>query len=152
MAGADSFLKLGSLAVHYYEDVAGLGNLHAVSGPVTTGGLGSLVRNLARIDWTVNRLTSLEENFHVFNPCFWEPRLGELQKKWMREHPGEAYCERLIRDFYWQVFESGLIVDARLLPDWGTSTGATMEKKYLEKLRIPLIRLSPAFFAGMPAF
>lgn len=101
-----------------------------VSGPVSTGGRGSIEANLHLLAAAVNQ--AYAKGISLFDQNPFEARLQELKTK----IPYEGYRHDLLDEFYKPVFESGLITRMYFLPDWETSTGARWERAECERLGI----------------
>jgi hypothetical protein len=103
-----------------------------ISGPISTGGRGSIEANLHLLSAAVDFAHTKDVSVFDQNP--FEDKLQVLKEM----TPHEGYCETLLVDFYLPIFESGLISAMYFLPDWQTSTGATWEREQCKRLSIEI--------------
>lgn len=106
-----------------------------VCGPVSTGGLGSIEKNLEEIEKMIKKLQG--EKKSVFNQIPLEAHIQRIKAK--RDFKG--YDESILSDLYLPLFESGLIHSLCFLPDWKSSTGAKWEHEQAERLGLGIIYL-----------
>ncbi len=139
LAIATNFQELADIAVtSILPRMALVGRpIVEVCGPITTGGLGCKWKNLRRFRQAILFLT--EKGNLVFDPVLFEERIGHLAND---HHRRGVYCEEILTVFYAQVFESGYISQAKFLPGWQSSHGATFERVKLTSLSIPIEDLS----------
>lgn len=91
-----------------------------VCGPITTGGTGSVQKNLTILRRAIQALE--KEGQHIFDQTFFETPMFRI-----KETP---YCRgdlHLLETFYLPLFEAGLIKALHFLPAWSSSDGATWE-------------------------
>ncbi len=108
--------------------------LTIVCGPISTGGLGSKEKNIARFSDTIAALK--ETGLKVFDQIPFEEhiwRIGAL--------PGNNAESELLSGFYLPLFESGLIKMAYFIPSWESSGGASWEHGQMERLGIKTIHI-----------
>lgn len=105
-----------------------------VSGPITTGGLGSIEKNIQRLDQVISELQS--GGVSVFNQMAFEDSMQRI--KATSYYKGGNH---LLETFYLPIFESGLIQTIYFLPDWQSSYGATWEHAHATRLELACIYL-----------
>ncbi|MFZ6036571.1 MAG: hypothetical protein ACOYUK_05550 [Patescibacteria group bacterium] len=105
-----------------------------VSGPMSTGGAGSLEKNVSRFAAAIHNLN--EAGITTFDQLPFQKSMIRLLQQ---HHHATSYYMPLLEDFYLPVFQSGLIARVYFLPDWHTSFGARWEHDQCEKLGIPQI-------------
>lgn len=108
----------------------------AVSGPISTGGKGSIKENLYFLSASINLLHN--KGFNVFDQTPFEEAMKRLREEW----GGEGYCMPLLEDFYKPIFESGNIQTMYFLPDWESSFGAKWEYNQCKRLGIEILYFS----------
>ena len=112
-----------------------------ISGPISTGGKGSIEANL---DFFTKVIAALEKDGqNVFHQLPFQDVMIKLTEKWQ----GSGYCMPLLTEFYKPVFESGLIKKVYFIDDWQSSFGAAWEHKECERLEIEIIHLPEDFLA-----
>lgn len=110
-----------------------------VCGPITSGGLGSVKKNLHRFNAVIKALD--REGFNIFNQLPFENDLYRLRRELSKTRPQKRVDRELLNDFYLPIFESGLVASFFFIPDWKTSFGARWEHRQLERLRLTIIYL-----------
>ncbi len=100
-----------------------------VCGPISTGGAGSLKKNLALMDRAVELLHT--HGRHVFSQLPFEEPMQRIKYA----HQG-SYAMTLLDDFYKPLFESGLVDALYFLPAWQSSFGARWEYEQAKRLGI----------------
>lgn len=93
-----------------------------VSGPITTGGLGSRDANIARFKETIAALEN--EGLAVFDQMPMEQHFWRIMEDTSYYRPNE---DHLLEAFYGQLFASGLIHTLFMMMGWRGSYGATWE-------------------------
>ncbi len=91
-----------------------------ISGPITTGGHGSLEENLRSFANAV-RLVRVSGKT-VFNQLPFEDKFMELSKK-----ANMPYFTPILDDFFLPILKSGKIKQVVFMKDWQSSTGARWE-------------------------
>jgi hypothetical protein len=109
--------------------------VHAVSGPITTGGLGNAKDNMALFKKTTEDL-AIEKGLNVLSWVPFEDIIVSILKEWKKANPDEKYCMPLLDDFYLPLFESGLISDIHFIYGWDSSMGARWEHDQCVRLNI----------------
>jgi hypothetical protein len=151
---ADSFEVLVQIAVNDFRDNE---CSEVVLGPITSGGLGSLYRNLEvfhAVMWRLKTQLRLPESdvvgYPVFNQMPYEPALQRLLRIWHIEHPDNPGENPILEQFYDPFFRevASQIQVARIIPRWETSRGTTWERNLFTELKSK--RLSRVEFYDLP--
>lgn len=108
-----------------------------VCGPITSGGRGSIEKNLAVFSAAIKKLISHGKN--IFNQMIFEDNLKKIWEGGNRDN------DTLLQDFYLPIFESGFIKTLYFLPDWQTSYGARWEHAQGKRLGIEIVYLPDDF-------
>jgi len=103
-----------------------------VCGPIATGGLGSIEKNLNAFNQTIINLQN--GGLNVFDQMPFEEMMQKLTRKLQK---GE-YPVNILTDFYLPIFESGILSESYFMPDWGSSRGATWEYEQFKRLGIKI--------------
>ncbi len=104
------------------------GQVGIVSGPISTGGQGSVEKNLAEFSKYIETMEKRGEI--VFNQLPFENKFAELARN------SEGYFMPILEDFFLPLFQSGKISKIWFMPNWQTSTGAKWEFEIADKLKI----------------
>ena len=104
-----------------------------ISGPVTTGGRGSIEENLHVLSAAVNQV--YEKGISLFDQNPFEAKIQEAKTRIVYE----GYCQPVLDEFYKPIFESGLVARMYFLPDWQSSTGARWERAECERLGMEIV-------------
>ena len=119
IATAGSFTELAEIALRILERMGdGVG---MVCGPISTGGLGDVRKNLERFNQAIETLEGLGNG--VFNQMPFEDAIQRL-RDW-----NVPYDERILTEFYAVIFKSGRIEKQYFIHDWPTSYGSTWERR-----------------------
>lgn len=131
---ADDFKLLGDLVC----EVAGKmpKPLFMISGPMTTGGMGSYSKNILLFQHAIDE--ALKEGVHVFNQTMLEEHLQRLVRNWLTCNPDAEYCNHVLTDVYEALLASGHVEGLYFMPDWHTSRGAKWEREAGERLKLTL--------------
>lgn len=106
-----------------------------VCGPVGSGGLGSIEKNLEVFNNAIIKLQ--EKGLHVFDQMPFEDQMQNLKKKISTE----KIVKDILNDFYLPIFKSGAISAFYFLSNWKTSFGANWEHEEAKKLGIKIVYL-----------
>lgn len=109
--------------------------LHMVSGPISTGGVGSIPGNMSVLRGVIEILHR-EEGLAVFSQVPFEGRMVGLYEIWHKENLDKPYCMPILEDFYWPIFDSGRIAQLHFIHGWESSFGARWEHEACTQLRI----------------
>lgn len=104
------------------------GQVGIVSGPISTGGSGSIEKNLAEFSRYIEILDTRGEK--IFNQLVFEDKFQELAEGC------NEYFMPILEDFFLPIFKSSKISKIWFMPGWQTSTGAKWEFEMAEKLGI----------------
>lgn len=91
-----------------------------VSGPISTGGKGSVEENLHAFADVIRSARAAGKT--VFNQLPFEDKFGELARK-----SGMKYYTPILDDFFLPILRSGKIAEILFMKDWQSSTGARWE-------------------------
>lgn len=100
-----------------------------VSGPITTGGRGSIPENLRVFAETIRSVRSSGKT--VYNQLPFEDKISELARK-----SSVPYFQAVLDEVYLPLLKSGKIAKIYFMPGWETSTGAKWEYSVAETLGI----------------
>ncbi|MCR4283894.1 MAG: DUF4406 domain-containing protein [Parcubacteria group bacterium] len=103
-----------------------------VCGPISTGGAGSVEKNLKRFEEAIINLQ--QQGIEIFDQVPFEVPMQRIKN--LREC-GD-YDNSLLYDFYLPIFESKLIHRLYFLPDWESSTGAKWEHEQALRLGLDI--------------
>ena len=101
-----------------------------VCGPISTGGAGSVEKNLKRFKQAISGLQ--QQGIEIFDQVPFEAPMQRIKSN--REF--DNYDDSLLHDFYLPIFESRLVHKLYFLPDWESSIGASWE--HAQALRLEL--------------
>jgi hypothetical protein len=113
-----------------------------VCGPFSTGGLGSVEKNMTQVQKAIAKLTSKGHN--IFNWVIFEKQLGLIRKNSQKKTIPEINQE-LLDEFYNPLHESGIIEVMYFIPGWESSHGASWERKQAKRLGIKIVDLPEDF-------
>ena len=128
---AQSFEQMSKIALEILHNSKDF--FAQVCGPISTGGLGSVEKNLARFDKAIKQLKEL--GVHVFDQTPFEIPMQKLKKK-----PDYKPLD-LLEGFYLPLLESEKINRMYFLQDWQSSFGARWEHEQAKRLGINVIYL-----------
>jgi hypothetical protein len=108
----------------HFPDAAKLG---IVCGPISTGGKGSIVANIAHFELAVQSMTIASDGGFFsqipFEEAIWRIKAAD------EAAVGKTMANKiLLLEFYLPLFRSGWIQEMHFLPDWASSDGATWER------------------------
>ncbi len=109
-------------------------DLAQVCGPIGTGGLGSVERNLIAFNKEIRKLQT--QGVNVFDQMPFENAIQKIKES----NPG-SYPIEVLTDFYLPLFKSGKIKKLYFMKDWKTSKGARYEHSLALELGIEIIYL-----------
>ena len=108
--------------------------LFMVSGPMTTGGLGSYSKNILLFQHAIDE--AAQAGIHVFNQTMLEEHLQRLVREWYTCNPDSKYCSHVLTDVYETLLASGHLQGLYFMPDWNTSYGASWEREAAQRLNV----------------
>lgn len=132
LARADTFESLLKIALDVLARIPK--PVGIVCGPMTTGGCGSLEKNLEAFEVAIKQLTASGVNIWSQLPC--ESHMQRVKNS-LYYRDGN----KLLDTFYKPLFESELISTFYFLPGWESSQGATWEHKEAQRLGIGIVYL-----------
>ena len=105
-----------------------------VSGPISSGGLGSIKANLKEFGKYIRCLK--KSGINVFDQMPFEKEMERIEKELYesRDHARDD----ILNKFYLRLFKSGLIKKLNFMPKWKSSIGARWERKIARKLKIKI--------------
>lgn len=107
-----------------------------VSGPISTGGKGSIAANMRAMRKTIDDLSG--KSVKVFDQTIFEPQMKKIAKA----HPEYLTDEvKLLEEFYLPLLEKELVGLICFMPDWKSSFGARWEHKQARRLKIEIMYL-----------
>ena len=106
-----------------------------VYGSISTGGLGSMEKNMKRFEETIESLH--RSGLTVFNQVPFETPMNRI----LAAKKSDGYDHSLLLDFYLPLFESGLVHVLHFLHDWQSSTGASWEHEQAKRLGLKIVSL-----------
>jgi hypothetical protein len=129
---AETFEELADVAIDMLKHMSLSGKpIVEICGPISTGGLGSVEKNLARIKKAIE--IANKNNLQVFDNTPFEDAMNRLSAKYPKVN---GYPVAILEIFYRKIFESGLISKVFFLSDWQSSKGATWERNIAPTLNI----------------
>ena len=105
--------------------------LGMVSGPISTGGLGSIPLNIAAMERHIMQLQ--ETGQYIFDQTPFEDAMQRIKGT------SKGYAQDLLDEFYLPIFESGYIKKLFLMKGWQDSTGAKWEHVQAQRLGIQIL-------------
>lgn len=110
--------------------------LFMLSGPMTTGGMGSYSKNILLFQHAIDEAS--KEGVSVFNQTMLEEHLQRLVRNWLTRNPDAQYCNHVLTDVYEILLTSGHIQGLYFIPGWETSRGAKWEREAAERLNLAI--------------
>lgn len=114
-----------------------------ISGPISTGGRGSIEENLHFFSVTINLLYNT--GISVFDQTIFDDVIQDRREK--MKHDG--YCMPLLEEFYLPIFKTGKIDLMYFLPDWESSFGAKWEREQCKILNIEIKEYPEELLKGL---
>lgn len=123
---ARSFIDLSSVALAILARMPK--PVAQVCGPISTGGLGSIEKNLVAFDATIDHL--MQQGISVFDQMPFEDHIFRIvENKW-----GTRQNNMLLEEFYRPIFESHHVSRLYFIHGWESSEGANWEHKLGQQL------------------
>jgi hypothetical protein len=126
IAAAETYGALRDIALRVLHRMP-LG-VSMVCGPISTGGLGSIEKNLVRFSGAIEVLAGCDQN--VFTQMPFE----EAMRRIRGNAPPYEEGLTLLETFYFAIFSSGRVVRLCFIPGWESSLGTNWEHKQGEDL------------------
>ena len=98
----DSLILLREIGLRMQADLIKSKKTHIVCGPISSGGLGSLKRNLKLFNAVVETLSA--GGYPIWSQLQFEDEIIFAKELWLKDHPGE-YCQPILDICYELVFE-----------------------------------------------
>lgn len=131
---ASTFHEAGDIALTILSRMSVTGKeIVQICGPISTGGLGTMEKNMARFRLAIDRAT--ENGLFVFNQIPFQQTIKRLSNFEDRQ---KKYNWEILEIFYRKIFESGYIHRTLFLPYWYSSNGAKWERNIVTKIGIPV--------------
>jgi hypothetical protein len=130
---AKSFGELAELALQIIDRMPE--DINIVSGPISTGGVGSNAGNI-KVFKNITEFLGDEMGLNVLSWIPFETRIGGMAREWSKLNPEGAYCMPILNDFYYPIFSSKKIKKVNFIHGWQSSFGASWEHKLCEELGI----------------
>lgn len=111
--------------------------LAMVCGPITTGGLGSVPKNLERFEKAIEYVSRLPKN--VFNQLMFEEYIWKISKG-----PNNLGGFHLLEEFYRPIFIK-LSPELHFMPGWEWSSGACWERATAILLKMKIVEIGVTF-------
>jgi len=108
-----------------------------VCGPISTGGLGSIEKNLENYEKVINKLC--DEGKNIFNQVPFEKAIEKIHGK--LEGTAWEKNQSLLDRFYLKIYKSGIIKKMYFIHGWESSHGAKWERELAGKLGIEIVDL-----------
>ena len=138
LESAQSFAELADIALRIISRLPL--PLNMVSGPISTGGVGTVSGNRLVFNGVIEILT-LEKGLNLFSQMPFEDKMAELYKIWRISNPDMNYCMPILEDFYEKVFSSGKIRSLYFIHGYESSFGARWEHEGCDRWGISRIYL-----------
>jgi len=145
MASATTMRGLVPTAMAMLREISNNGQIPVsqVCGPISTGGLGSLDKNLAVFKLTIRLLQ--EKGEVIFDQTVFQDAITRITK----HHPNNAeYRTEILKDFFRDIFSSGFVKKGVFIPGWRSSVGSRWEHGLLCTLHITREELSRKWYNG----
>jgi len=122
---SETFEELAKVAIEILRQMSLSGKpIVEICGPVSTGGLGSIEKNLSILKKAVDKAN--EKGLQTFDQTIFEEAMQRISKKYPLV---DGYPVSILDKFYKKIFESGYIKKAYFLPGWQSSRGAKWERE-----------------------
>ena len=128
-----TFKELGNLVLEIVHRLPG--KVQMVSGPISTGGVGTIEGNKLIFERVIEILAT-EPAANIFSQMPFEDKMVELYLDWHAKNPAEKYCRPILDEFYEPLFSSGKVSDLHFIHGWELSTGATWEHDNCDRWNI----------------
>ncbi len=127
---AKDFKQLSHIAISIISRMSG--DVHMVSGPISTGGVGTVEGN-GKVFANVIEILITEQGINIFSQMPFEEKMVKLYREWFKNNPNEKYCRPILDDFYEPLFSSGKVKVLHFIYGWESSTGARWENESCER-------------------
>lgn len=130
LSKAESFEALSNLALKIVKRIKG--DIHMVSGPISTGGVGTIPGNVFVFEKIIELLTE-EDGYPIFSQIPFQKKMDSLCQMWQKMNPSEIHCIPILENFYKHLFSSGKITHLHLIYGWESSYGSRWEHDFCKK-------------------
>jgi hypothetical protein len=139
-AKTTSFEELATIGLAELKKFSG--EIEIVCGPITTGGLGKVERNLEVFQAIIFRM--LRRGRPLFNQMPYEKQIFLLRSEWKETESQKkpSTYEPVLEEFYRHLFEARRITRAWFIPGWESSNGACWERRLLSSLDVEIVNIS----------
>jgi hypothetical protein len=132
LEAAQDYIQLSRIGLDILSEMASHGrSVIMISGPMSTGGAGSLQANMDRFNRAIEQ--ARRRGFFVFDQTPFQDAMIRISK--YVEGVSE-YDHDILHVFYRALLQSGNIHEVLFLDDWQSSIGATWEHEECERLGI----------------
>jgi len=104
-----------------------------VSGPISTGGKGSIAANMREMRRAINALS--RKSVKVFDQTIFEPQMKKIAELNQEYRINEI---KLLEEFYLPLFKKKLVGLVCFMPDWQSSFGASWEHEQAKKFKLEI--------------
>ncbi|MDD5165026.1 MAG: hypothetical protein PHG25_00585 [Candidatus Pacebacteria bacterium] len=101
-------------------------HIHLVSGPITTGGMGTIQENLIVFRQTIEHLHE-QEDLNIFSQIPFEVGMIEYHKQWSLNKSQFDYCWPILHEFYGPLFATKRFSVFHFIHGYEKSIGACWE-------------------------
>ncbi|MDQ5893418.1 MAG: hypothetical protein QG640_430 [Patescibacteria group bacterium] len=130
LSKAQSFEELARVALNVIAKIEG--EIHMVSGPISTGGVGTVPGNLYVFEKIIEML-SKDEGFNIFSQIPFQAKMDNLCQMWQKMNQNEIHCIPILENFYKPLFSSGRIAVVHFIHGWESSFGSRWEHDFCKK-------------------
>lgn len=133
LPAARSFSDLAAIALTVLERMPQ--PISQVCGPISTGGLGSIEKNIAVFDTTIDNL--IQRGIMVFDQMPFEEHIFRI----IENQRGTRQSSMLLEEFYRPIFESRHVSRLYFIHGWESSEGASWEHVLGQQLGMEIVYL-----------
>ena len=137
---ANSYKELGGIALDFVESMPR--PVEQVLGPITSGGYGSIKKNLYVLESAIREL--MDRGRIIFNQLPFESPLMRIRAENLSY--GRETQDDLLNQFYLPIFKSGLITKVHFIYGWRSSYDSIWEHEKAKKLGIEINYLERNFY------
>lgn len=127
---AQSFEEMAAIALKVIHKIRG--HIHMVSGPISTGGVGTVPGNLFVFERIIEIL-SKEEGYGIFSQIPFQKKMDNLCQLWQKMNPEHIQCIPILENFYKPIFTSGKVSVVHFIHGWESSFGSRWEHDFCKK-------------------
>lgn len=112
-----------------------------VCGPISSGGYGSVEKNLAMMDKVIRSFA--DKGFCVFNQIPFERPMQQIKSRLHEQNPDKNVGLQLLEEFYLPLFEQRHVTQLIFMWHYHTSMGACWEHVQGSRLGLSIIHTGP---------